>query len=107
MKRVPCEQLSVDVLHGVGPKLKERLSVLGVKTLRDVLWYMPRVQKDRTAITDIIDVATGTPVTVRAIVDKIAVRRAWKRRRMAIVDALVSDDTGSLRVVWFNKPYLL
>ncbi len=107
MKRIPCEQLSVDVLHGVGPKLKERLRVLGLKTLHDLLWYMPRVQKDRTAITAIVDVATGTPVTVRATVDKIAVRRAWKRRRMAIVDALVSDDTGSLAVVWFNQPYLV
>lgn len=106
MDRIPCAQLSVDVLHGVGPKLKERLSVLGITTLHDVLWYAPRVQKDRTTITDIVAVPTDAPVTVRATIDKIAARHAWKRRGMAIVDALVSDDTASLAVVWFNQPYL-
>ena len=53
----------------------------------------------------IAKLAHGQEATVRGTVELIAGRRT-PRRRVTLTEALVRDETGTLRVVWFNQPYL-
>ncbi len=96
----------VTALKGVGDAVAERLHQLDIKTLHDLVWTMPRIYKDRSDVTDIIDVVDGADVTIHGEVEKIAGRHAYRKRRLSITEAMIGDDTGSIKVTWFNQPYI-
>lgn len=83
----------------------EKLADMGLHTAEDLLWHFPFRYEDFTALTPIKDIRSGQRATFRGSVKSIGNRFAWKRR-MRITEAVVSDDTGSISVVWFNQPYL-
>ena len=82
-----------------------RLKNLGLLTVRDLLFHFPARYEDFSQIYNIADLIPNQEATVRARVDEIDGRRAF-RRNLYIVEALLSDDTGSIRAVWFNQPYI-
>jgi len=103
----------IQFLHGVGPKMAERLDKLGIKIVRDLIYYFPRDYADYTKIVKIGDLGImnyesgimGETKTIKAKIINIANRRT-SRRRFVVTEAVVADDTGSIKVVWFNQPYL-
>lgn len=96
---------SIEQLTGVGPAMQKRLGYLRVRTLSDLVWSIPRAYDDRSDILDIVDAVPGARASIRGTIEKIASRRGWKSRS-TIVEALVSDISGSIKVVWFNQPYI-
>lgn len=93
---------SVTAVKGVGPEMAKKLSVLGVKTIADLVQYLPRRYEDYSDITPIRDTKPGQ-ITIKATVKQANGR--YVRRGMHITEAVVSDDTDSMRIVWFNQPY--
>ncbi len=92
----------VTAVKGVGEELAKKLAVLGVKTVADLVDYLPRRYEDYSEVVSIRDMQPG-PVTVKAVVKQATGR--YVRRGMHITEAVASDETGSIRLVWFNQPY--
>jgi len=92
-------------LKGVGPKIQERLSKLGLNSVQDVLFHLPYRYEDRTHVVAIGAVRHGQSALIEATIDyaKVAFTRKGKSRRMLLVH--VTDGTGSLllRFFYFNK----
>jgi ATP-dependent DNA helicase RecG len=88
---------------GVTAKLADRLSLMGIESVLDVLQHYPRRYHDRTVKADIAELAIGQEATVFAEVRRIASRRS--RQGRAIVDAAVYDGTSLLNVVFFNQAW--
>ncbi len=84
-----------------------KLEKLGIRTVRDLLYHLPTRYDDFSRVRPVATLVPGEPCTVRGTVASITARRAWRNQRMVIVDALLSDKTGSVRVIWFNQPYLV
>ena len=79
---------------------------MGLITVGDLLSYYPRTWEDLTQITPLQGVrAASGKVTVRARLKSFSGFRT-SRRRMFLINGLLEDDTGTLKVVWFNQPYL-
>ena len=105
-RRVAGRSNSVDLaapvtdLPRVGPKLAEKLRLLGIVHVRDLLLHLPRRYQDRTRITPIGTLRDGADAVIQGTVDLAQVRYA--RRRMLLVR--VSDGTGALllRFFYFN-----
>jgi ATP-dependent DNA helicase RecG len=57
-------------------------------------------------VVPIAELQEGDQFTVKGRVELIANKRSFKSRKM-ITECLVNDDTESLRVVWFNQPFLI
>lgn len=93
-------------LPGIGPKSAQTLGKLGLHTLGDLLFYFPRRYDDYSALKTINRLWYGEYVTIIATVDQIHLRPI-RSGRMKLVDADVSDGTGTLRVTWFNQPWIL
>src|SRR3989344_4097849 len=91
---------------GIPPGFLKKLQKLGLKTIRDLLWHFPVRYEDFSEIYNISDVAAGPTVTIRGEVGDAEMRRAW-RRRMTIVEATIQADSGAIKAVWFNQPYIL
>lgn len=92
----------VSVVRGVGEQVANNLKPLGIRTVFDLLDYLPRRYEDYSHITRICDLMPG-PVTVQGVVKQANGR--YVRRGMHITEALFSDETGTVRATWFNQPY--
>lgn len=92
----------ISVLKGVGDEVAKKLLGLGIKTIGDLITNYPRRYVDYSDVILIKDLKPG-PVTLEAEIGQITGR--YVRRGMHITEAIASDKTGSVRLVWFNQPY--
>ena len=105
-KKVPAVSFDAPItrLRGISTGLAARFAKLGVKTVRDMLYFFPRRHIDYSQRKAISELEVGAEQTI--------VARVWEAsektssRGMAITEAIVGDETGNIRVVWFNQPYL-
>ena len=102
----------VTALRGVGPAYAEAFEAAGIASLKDLLGSLPYRYIDRGSLRRIgeldrewrpgLDRETvtvlGTLKDIRSTTTRV--------RRMALTEALLQDDTGTLRLVWFNQAYL-
>ena len=93
---------SLDKIKGVGPKTYEQFSLAGIKTVGDLLTFLPRKHEDFTEVVKISDIHPGK-MTIRAKCEKISTRPV--RRGLRLTTAVLADETGKLQAVWFNQPY--
>jgi ATP-dependent DNA helicase RecG len=93
-------------LKGVGAKFAERLKKMNIIKVRDLLWHFPVRYEDFSRVSKIANIKIGEVVTISGVVADIKLRRTW-RRKMFVVEALVSDDSGSIKAIWFNQRFLL
>src|SRR5665213_4367730 len=92
----------VTELKGVGEAVGKKFAVMGVKTVGDLIDYYPRRYEDYSVITPTSGLKPG-PVTIEAVIKQAKGR--YVRRGMHITEAVASDDSDSVRIVWFNQPY--
>lgn len=81
------------------------LEDLGVKTVRDLVFYFPFRYDDFTKTVSLKDVVVGEQITLAAKVEKFAQKRSWQRK-IAMSEAVVTDGTGKLTVLWFHLPFI-
>src|SRR3989339_200000 len=95
----------IEILSKVGKTTAQRLQKLGLKTAKDLLFYFPFRHEDWSNVISVAKLSYGTVATCRARVELIKNTRSFFKRKN-ITEALVSDNSGSIKVVWFNQPYL-
>jgi len=93
------------VLQGVGPRHAEILTNLGMKTLGDMLYYFPRRYEDYSQLKPIKALFYGDVVTVLGTIQSVHTRPI-RGGKSSIVEVVISDGTGSLRLSYFNQPWL-
>ncbi len=94
----------VQYLRGIGPKRAALLERIGVKTVGQLLYLLPRRYIDRSRVAAIGELRVGNEVTVVGRILTVSSRRT--RRRRQIVSLLLRDGTGTIEVLWFNRPGL-
>jgi ATP-dependent DNA helicase RecG len=78
---------------------------LGLETVGDLIEHFPREHTDRREARAIASLSEAEDVTVIAEVRRISSRRA--RGRLTIQTATVVDESGPMKAVWFNQPWLV
>ena len=108
--KAPPDEVTVDApvnrLRGVDTKLTARLKRLDVETIRDLLYLFPRRHEDYSTAVKISELSPGEECTVVATI--------WEAREVAKgpkggrrdTEAVLSDETGNLKVIWFGQRYL-
>ena len=89
----------------IGPQTQRRLKRLGIETIGELIFHFPHRYEDFSDITPISSVEAGKTVCIQGKITNIKNIRIFKRR-MVITEAQVADDSGTIRVTWFNQPYL-
>ncbi|MCC7187329.1 MAG: ATP-dependent DNA helicase RecG [Anaerolineales bacterium] len=95
----------LNVLQGVGPKHAETLAKLGMITLGDMLYYYPRRYDDYSQLKPIKDLFYGEQVTVIGTIQSVHTRQI-RSGKASIVEVIIGDGTGALRLSYFNQPWL-
>jgi ATP-dependent DNA helicase RecG len=106
--KVPLDDPSLmqptTTLRGVGTKRAQLLAKLDVHTLRDMLFLYPRRHEDYSTFKTIDHLEYGERVSLLATVWEAGGRRT--RSGKYLFRAILSDETGTIEVTWFNQPYL-
>jgi ATP-dependent DNA helicase RecG len=95
--------IGVERLHGVSERRTAQLGQLEIESVLDLLTTYPRRYIDRTKQADVSDLRVGEEAAVLATVQSAHGRRA--RTGRAMVDVVVRDGTGRLKIVFFNQPW--
>ncbi|MER3398717.1 MAG: DNA helicase RecG [Chloroflexota bacterium] len=82
-----------------------RLGRLGIKTVRDLVYHFPFRYEDWSRVRKIAELRPHEEATVVGRIIAVQATRLGARGLPA-TEVLVADETGTLRVVWFNQPYL-
>jgi ATP-dependent DNA helicase RecG len=93
----------VQYLKGVGPARAAVFEKLGVRTAGDLLEYFPRDWVFAPGRTGIGELRPDEPATIIGLVESIDYQ---DYRRTPMFEAIVSDETGVCRIVWFHGGYL-
>jgi len=89
-------------IKGVGAELAKKYAILGISSVYDLINYYPKRYEDYSHTMPINRIKPGA-VTVKGVIKQTSGR--YVRRGMHITEAVISDETGSVRLVWFNQPY--
>lgn len=95
----------VAALNRVGKTIEKRLKYLGLHTLEDILYHFPFRYEDYRRVASIGSLKEGEQVTIHATIELIANKRSPRKRTM-ITEAVVADDSGQARIVWFGQPFI-
>jgi len=92
-------------LNRIGKTLEKRLSLLGIVTVEDLLFYFPFRYEDYSTVLDIAKLQNGQEVTIRGKIELLNAKRSSRQRKI-VTEALISDGSEQLRLVWFGQPYI-
>ena len=94
----------ITAIPGINRAIAAKFEKLGVRTVRDLLYFFPHRHLDFTSIKSIAELSIGVEQTVIANV--------WDARQVELggrksTEVVIGDSTGNMRAVWFNNPYLV
>ncbi|MFC2034962.1 ATP-dependent DNA helicase RecG [Chloroflexota bacterium] len=104
-KRVVNQSIdsTITIIRGISSSLATKFNKLNVKTIRDLLYFFPHRHLDYSQRKPISQLTEGKEETIVANVWQAQGIRLGGRRS---TEAIVGDETGNVRAVWFNNPYL-
>ncbi len=101
-KAAPLE-LPVAYLRGIGPRKASAFKQVGVNTLRDLLYYVPRRYLDRSIAAQIGSLRGETKDEVTIIGRITETKMARGRGGSTRYEAALDDGTGTLHLVYFKQ----
>lgn len=93
----------ITTIRGVGAGVASKFARMKVRTIRDILYLFPHRHMDYGRQRRVAELEAGAEQTLVASV--------WEARAVNLggrmgTEATVGDETGNIRAVWFNQPYL-
>jgi ATP-dependent DNA helicase RecG len=98
-------EAEIEKITGIGPKLQKRLKKLGIKTVKDLLLHFPHRYEDFSNLIKVCQIKEGENFSAKGWILEIKNWQTWKKR-MNLTEAIFGDETGTVKIVWFNQPFL-
>lgn len=96
--------MPIQYVKGVGPKRASLFQRLGVETLEDLFYFVPKRYEDRSNLKPINSLESESYHTVLCQIVDLSEERI--RKNLTLLKARVRDNTGEATVIWFNQLYL-
>ena len=96
---------AIELAIKIRPQTLKGLHSLGLVSIGDALKHFPYRHEDFSDIKKISELKTGERSSVKAKIKQIKKINGF-RGSYSRAEAVISDDTDSMKVVWFNQPYL-
>jgi len=92
-------------LPGIGSKRLKAFNKLGLQTIEDLIYHFPRYFEDWGETLSIAQLKSKGKGQIKVKINLIHQKRTYKKK-MLLTEAIVSDGKDSLKVIWFNQPFL-
>src|SRR4051812_31778979 len=87
------------------PLQKKALSKMGISTIEDFLYYFPVRYGDTSQMKNVESLAKGDDSTIFGKISGLKTSKAFIKK-IPMSEAYITDDTGRIKIVWFNQPYI-
>ncbi len=94
------------IFKGLGPATIKRLKLKGLKTVEDLLYFFPIKYNEMSNFKKISETRPEEKVSIKVKIRSKKFKRSFKRK-IPMLEAIASDDTGNIKLIWFNQPYLV
>ncbi len=94
----------VQYVKGVGPPMAKILAKLGIASLGDLVYYLPRRYEDRSKFLPIREAKPGDFVSVKGRLLTVDAKKTGGG--LTLVRASISDGTGTIGLIWFNQRWI-
>ncbi|MCD6471055.1 ATP-dependent DNA helicase RecG [bacterium] len=95
----------ISQVGNLGRIFAKKLKRLGLETVKDLLFYYPFRYDDYSNILSISDLKSKKSGTIKGKIKLIANHRTAKKK-MIITEAIICDESDSIKCIWFNQPFL-
>jgi ATP-dependent DNA helicase RecG len=89
----------------INPAQKSALKKLGIVTVENLLYHFPSRYGDTSQIYNIRDIKTGENVVLFGKITGLKTSKAFIKK-IPMSDGMLEDETGKIKLVWFNQPYI-
>jgi len=89
----------------IGEKQQKALGRLKIETVKDILYYFPVRYGDVSQAKYIEDLISGEQAAVFGTVKKIGTKKSF-RGKIPMAEAIIEDETGTIKAVWFHQPFI-
>lgn len=111
----------IESLPNINDQYQKKLKKLGIKTIKDIIFHFPHRYEDFSNIIPISKVESASidhlisdkpkkeakkTISIQGEVLEIKNIRIWKKK-MVLTEAIVQDNSGKIKVIWFNQSYLI
>ena len=98
---------NIEEIPRIGTAYAKRLKKFGIKTVQDLLFHFPARYDDFSNIIPVSHARQklGETVCVQGRITEIESAHTWKKW-INLTEAVVQDNSGEIKVIWFNQPYL-
>ncbi|MGA7227367.1 MAG: ATP-dependent DNA helicase RecG [Acidimicrobiia bacterium] len=96
-------EVEVSQVKGLGGQRTKTLEKTGITRVSDLIQHVPRRYIDRSRVEPIADVPLGGEVTIIGEVRSVHTRRP--RKNLLIIEAQLTDETASIKAIWFNQRF--
>jgi len=96
----------IEDIPRIGPQYQKRLKRLGIKRLRDLIFHFPHRYEDFSNLIPVAKAEAGGPFCFQGEISDIRNITTF-RKRIVLTQATLADETGKIKVIWFNQPYLV
>jgi len=106
------EQENIRYLKGIGPRREVLFNNLGVRSVKDLLYYFPFRYQDRRKFKKIEDLEVDEFSSIKGKVRTTNLKdfpyflRPKLKNIKSVFEIILEDETGSIRCTWFNQAYL-
>jgi ATP-dependent DNA helicase RecG len=98
-------ETSLSTFHSVKSAMIARLKRLHIETVGDLLYHFPSRYEDYSEILAISDATPNEKATFEGVIISIETKKTWKKQ-MLLTEALLEDETGQLKIIWFNQKHI-
>ena len=94
----------VQYIKGIGPKRSLYFKKIGVEIINDLLFLVPRRYIDYSDIFKIKNLQINNEATVIGKIQLVELQKI--KNRVNLTKILLTDNSGSINIKWFNRPDL-
>lgn len=84
---------------------KKALNKMGISTVEDLLYYFPFRYGNTSAIKNIESLIKADEAVIFGRISGLKTSKAWVKK-IPMSEGTVTDETGKIKLVWFNQPYI-
>ena len=92
-------------LFRILPMQEKALKRLKIETVEDLLYHFPSYYGDTAEVTSVANLEVGKPAVIFGKISGLKTKKAF-RRKIPMAEAVVEDESGRIKIVWFHQAYL-
>jgi ATP-dependent DNA helicase RecG len=84
---------------------RKALKKLGLENVNDLLYHFPTRYEKTAPVKKIAELQPGERAVIFGYISELKTTKAFFKK-IPMAKGVVNDETGKIKVVWFNQPYL-